>query len=140
MTAVDTRVRSVLDAPHGARFTRTAPPVPRRIGLPPETFEEREQRLLRQMAGDPRVAHRIKSGTVPEWTAVDKDRRDHAERRARQAKPWETEPDDPFPARRPRGRHRAPRWWRSDWAASTLTFGMALAAGMVVSHITALLM
>ncbi|GAA1101239.1 hypothetical protein GCM10009603_05900 [Nocardiopsis exhalans] len=108
--------------------------------MAPETFAEREQRLLRQMVGNPKVAHRLKNGAVPEWMAVDKDRREHAERKARQARRWETEPDDPFPPRRPRGRHRAPRWWRSDWAASTLTFGMALAAGMVVSHVTALLM
>ncbi|WP_017579368.1 hypothetical protein [Nocardiopsis valliformis] len=140
MTAVDTMIRSVLDAPHGARFTRTSAPAPRRVVMAPETFSEREQRLLRQMAGNPRVAHRLKNGAVPEWMAVDKDRREHAERKAREAERWETEPDDPFPPRKPRGRHRAPRWWRSDWAASTLTFGMALAAGMVVSHVTALLL
>lgn len=145
MTAVDTRVKSVLDAPHGARFTRTAVPAPRRMGLPPETFQEREQRLLRQMSGNPRVAHRIRNGAVPEWMAVDEDRREHAERKAGRAKrweprSWETEPDALFSPRKPRGRHRAPCWWRSDWAASTLTFGMALAAGVVVSHITALLM
>jgi hypothetical protein len=115
------------------------------MGLPPETFEERQQRLIRQMSGNPRVAHRLRNGAIPEWMAVDKDRREHAERRARQAKRWEVDPApgpaaDPFPPRKPRGRHRAPRWWRSDWAASTLTFGVALVAGMVVSHVTALLL
>ncbi|GAA1459570.1 hypothetical protein GCM10009603_17810 [Nocardiopsis exhalans] len=134
----------MLAAPHGARFTRTPAPTPRRFATAPETFAEREQRLIRQMSGNPRVAHRIRNGAVPEWMAVDKDRREHAERKAKQAKRWETapapDPGDPFPPRKPRGRHRAPHWWRSEWAASTLTFGMALAAGMVVSHITALLL
>ena len=131
----------MLEAPRGQRFTRTPAPAPRRFATAPETFEERQQRLFRQMSGNPRVVHRLRNGAVPERTAVDKDRRDHAERRAKQAGHWEADPaPDPFPSRKPRGRHRAPRWWRSDWAASTLTFGMALVAGMVVSHVTALLM
>lgn len=130
------RVRSVLDAPRGARFTRT--PAPTRVSALPETREEREQRLLRQMVGNPRVAYRLEHGQLPHWMIVAKERREQAEREVRAANRVETDPDS-FRPRKPRGRHRAPRW-RGGWAAATLTYGMALAAGMVISQVAGLLL
>ncbi|MEU3019842.1 hypothetical protein ABZ635_20890 [Nocardiopsis sp. NPDC007018] len=126
MTAVEARVRSVLDAPRGHRFSRTPAPALARRSTLPETWEERQQRLLRQMVGNPKVAYRIEHGVMPHWMIVAKERREQA---VREAKRREAEPG-PIPPRRPRGRHRAPRW-RGGWAAATLTYGIALVAGMI---------
>ncbi|MFD6949572.1 hypothetical protein A6A08_07505 [Nocardiopsis sp. TSRI0078] len=62
MTAepVSSGVRAVLDAPRGRRFSKPSYP-------PPLT---REQRLLAQMEGNPRVAYRQAHGVLPEWMHV----------------------------------------------------------------------
>ncbi|MFE9244396.1 hypothetical protein [Nocardiopsis sp. NPDC006938] len=72
-----------------------------------ETHEERQERLLRQMHGNPRVAYMLQHGPVPHWVKV---ARQHREQKAREARQ---------PAARTRGRHRAPRrWW--GWPANAL--------------------
>lgn len=62
MTAetVSSGVRAVLDAPRGHRFSRPCYPAPL----------TREQRLLSQMEGNPRVAYRQAHGVLPEWMHV----------------------------------------------------------------------
>lgn len=137
MTAVDIRVRSVLEAPRGARFSRTSGPAPARVSVLPETWEERQQRLLRQMVGNPKVAYRLEHGVLPHWMVVAKERRERAERQARESSMPEAEPLEPAP-RRSRGRHRAPRR-PGAWVGTTLTYGVALMAGMMIAQVTALL-
>ncbi|WP_040698605.1 hypothetical protein [Nocardiopsis kunsanensis] len=51
-------VRTVLEAPRGSRFTRT------RTGA---RTPSREQRLLAQMEGNPRVDYRQAHGQLPHW-------------------------------------------------------------------------
>ncbi|WP_053063588.1 hypothetical protein [Nocardiopsis sp. RV163] len=65
MTAVpvSSGVRAVLDAPRGRRFSRpgaSAPPI----------SPIREQRLLAQMEGNPRVAYRQAHGVLPAWMEI----------------------------------------------------------------------
>lgn len=87
------------------------------------------------MAGNPRVAYRTEHGVLPHWMAVDRQRREEAER---ETKRREVEAD-PFPPHKPRGRHRAPRR-KGGWVAATLTYGMALVAGMGISQMAAWLL
>lgn len=127
MTMTETRVRTVLAAPHGHRFSH-----PR----PPETFQEREQRLLRQMAGNPRVARRIEHGQLPHWMLVAKERRERAQAEARTgAEPEHA--DDVLPPAFPRGRHRAPR---KRHGRSLMAYGMTLVAGAVATELLGLLL
>ncbi|WDZ88920.1 hypothetical protein [Nocardiopsis sp. HUAS JQ3] len=62
MTAetVSSGVRAVLDAPRGRRFSKPGYPTPL----------TREQRLLAQMEGNPRVAYRQAHGELPPWMHV----------------------------------------------------------------------
>ena len=69
MTATATRVRSVLDSPRGHRFSRTPGPT-----MPPG-----EQLLLKQMAGNPKVAYRIEHGELPLWMHLAAERRKQEE-------------------------------------------------------------
>lgn len=137
VTAVDMRVRSVLDAPRGARFSRTLAPSPARRSALPETWEERQQRLLRQMVGNPKVAYRLEHGFMPHWMVVAKERRERAEREARESITPEAEPLEPAPRRSP-GRHRAP-CRPGAWVGATLTYGVALVAGMMIAQVATLL-
>ncbi|MEU3140096.1 hypothetical protein ABZ645_12065 [Nocardiopsis alba] len=116
MTAVETRVRSVLDAPHGRRFSRT-PMVAGHRPAPPESPLARERRLLRQMADNPRVAHRIEHGVLPQWMDVARERRERevAAMGAAPLSPLPPQTPTPHhrtqPQLRARGRHRAPSRW-----------------------------
>ena len=68
---VSSGIRTVLDAPRGSRFSRpgaTTPPT--RKQRPPDGEQcplTREQRLLAQMQGNPRVAYRQAHGQLPMW-------------------------------------------------------------------------
>ncbi|MFW6640053.1 hypothetical protein ACOALZ_08405 [Nocardiopsis algeriensis] len=84
-TAVDAGVRAVLAAPRGHRFSRPAAPL------------SREQRLLAQMRGNPRVERRLRQGELPLWMHI------QAERLAEQGQPVRSTPS-PQPARAPRPR------------------------------------
>lgn len=125
---MDNRMRSVLDAPRGQRFSRPGATLSRpatRYTLP-ETPQEREARLLRQMEGNPRVARRLEHGQLPHWMVVARQRHEQAERKAREAA---SIAEEPAPTVRSRGRHRAPRrWWA--WPAvavsTTLLFGQTV--------------
>lgn len=57
---VSSGVRSVLDTPRGRRFSRPGGSVPL----------SREQRLIAQMPGNPRVAYRQFHGQLPAWMDV----------------------------------------------------------------------
>lgn len=83
-TAVDAGVRAVLAAPRGRRFSRPAAPL------------SREQRLLAQMRGNPRVERRLRQGELPLWMHL------QAERLAEQRQPARSEPPQPARAPRPR--------------------------------------
>ncbi|AFR05821.1 hypothetical protein ACFYOC_03805 [Nocardiopsis alba] len=110
MTAVETRVRSVLDAPRGRRFSRTPMVAGRRPAFP-ESPLARERRLLRQMADNPRVAHRIEHGILPQWMDVARERREREAAAMNTATPPPLPPQPPTAPRRARGRHRAPSRW-----------------------------
>lgn len=129
VTTVNPRMREVLGAPRGRRFSR-----------PSHTFEPapltREQRLLDQMRGNPRVAYRLEHGALPHWMRVAEERRVQRDRAS--ARPDVPE-ERPVPA--VGGRHRRhrrslherfrrplrerPRW--SGWRM--LSYGAAVAAG-----------
>ncbi|MFD6096847.1 hypothetical protein ACFVWN_18645 [Nocardiopsis flavescens] len=130
MTAVQERVRSVLDAPRGHRFSRTRTRAFAPALAPNPARMTREQRLLRQLAGNPRVAYRTEHGVLPAWMGLAEERRKHE---ADTAQP----PPPPPP---PRGRHRAllRRRHRRGWSA--LAYGTVLAAGVVIGHAAGLLL
>ncbi|GAA1116365.1 hypothetical protein [Nocardiopsis metallicus] len=137
---VSSGVRQRLSAPRGNRFSRpgtnrplAAPPEPRehRHSGPyfstPETHSERQARLLRQMEGNPRVAHMLKHGPTPHWFEVDRQRREQAEREAQRLEEAFAALND-APATPARGRHRAPRsWW--GWPAVAISTTLLLAQG-----------
>ncbi|GHC73454.1 hypothetical protein GCM10007079_07430 [Nocardiopsis terrae] len=128
MTTVETRVRSVLDAPRGHRFSRTPAPVR-------ENRQVREQHLLRQMAGNPKVAHRLEHGVLPGWMRVAKEHGGSEEREAGRAGVIEPEPE---PTPLPRGRHRrTPRRWHG-WAVPS--YGAVLVAGMMIGQLARLVL
>ena len=144
MPAADHRVRSVLAAPRGQRFSRSGssrPTTPRTgsfrpVHTPPETDQARRERLLRQMRGNPRVAYMLEHGELPHWMIVARERRERADREARQSSEA-TATDETFLAdlpgmapTKPQGRHRAPRRKRN---LSTLAFGVALHSGLAVA-------
>ncbi|MCY9784208.1 hypothetical protein KIK06_09915 [Nocardiopsis sp. EMB25] len=84
--SADNRVRAVLDAPRGHRFART------RTGTRTPT---RQQRLLNELRGNPRVAYRQAHGELPAWMrgppppstarepALESRRRPHSHRKPR---------------------------------------------------------
>ncbi|WP_304455455.1 hypothetical protein [Nocardiopsis sp. YSL2] len=134
-------VRAVLSAPRGRRFTHT--PQPSRRGPQPS----REQRLLAQMRGNPRVERRMRQGELPPWMLVAEQRRRERERAARRRRlpvpaPRPAPDDGPPPPserpplpRRPRPRprrHRRPR--RPAWPLVAYT--LAAAAGALARHLT----
>ncbi|GHD17048.1 hypothetical protein GCM10007147_05790 [Nocardiopsis kunsanensis] len=88
---ISTGVRAVLDTPRGSRFTRT------RTGARPPT---REQCLLAQMEGNPRVAYRQAHGVLPAWMHLQAARVGERERQTRHAPeasedtegPWKPSP------------------------------------------------
>ncbi|MEU3018928.1 hypothetical protein ABZ635_16180 [Nocardiopsis sp. NPDC007018] len=92
-----------------------------------ETHQARQERLLRQMRGNPRVAYMLQHGPVPHWVKVARHHREQAAREARQAAAdARTELTEAEPVRT-RGRHRAPRrWW--GWPATAV--GSALLLGL----------
>lgn len=98
---VPTGIRTVLDAPRGSRFSRPgAATPPTRNQRPPEGeqgFLTREQRLLAQMQGNPRVAYRQAHGQLPLWMRL------HAARLAERDAHAPEDPRKPAPApdRRP---------------------------------------
>ncbi|WP_239647964.1 hypothetical protein [Nocardiopsis ganjiahuensis] len=142
MTVTDTRVRSVLAAPRGHRFSRPGslqpgslpPTTSRPMDTLPESHQDRRERLLRQMQDNPRVAYMLEHGPVPHWAKVARQQQERAERKAKEARAARLS-EEPVPADLPgmlprgsRGRHRAPRRWWS-WPAlaisSVLLFGHA---------------
>ncbi|GAB3712150.1 hypothetical protein [Nocardiopsis oceani] len=130
-TTTDTRLRPVLNAPRGHRFSRPGSALrtaPRPTQARPESHQARRERLLRQMQGNPKVAYMLEHGAVPHWVTVARQRRERAEREAEQAReavepPPEAPPEFPSASR---GRHRAPRRW---WAWPALALSTALLSG-----------
>ncbi|MGW5877249.1 hypothetical protein ACWFMI_11970 [Nocardiopsis terrae] len=147
--ATTDEIRRVLDTPRGSRFSHT------RTGTRPPT---RQQRLLGQMADNPRVAYRQAHGELPHWMKVAARQRTEHERTARQPseeppripRPRPAPDDGPRPKpplpplpRRPRPRphrphsHRKPRS-RSGWRL--VAYALAAATGALAHHLaTALL-
>lgn len=144
-------VRQRLAAPRGHRFSRpgssrqlAAPPEPHRppqqlttlIELwephpsrpqttPPESDQARQERLLRQMEGNPHLAYRLQHNAVPHWTEVTRRRQEQAEHKVRQTqRAREASGSSPTtPTSTTRGRHRAPRRW---WAWPAVAISSAL--------------
>lgn len=130
-TAIEPGMRRVLDRPRGSRFrhpgTVTGPPAasPQPAAQPAPPFASlgrtpRERAMLAQMRGNPRVEHRLRYGTLPEWM----------HRRPEPApKPARLEPRQPGR----RGAHRKPRrvfgWQLASYALAT---GMGLIIGQLV--------
>ncbi|WP_234003821.1 hypothetical protein [Nocardiopsis sp. SBT366] len=124
---VSAQIRSVLTAPRGHRFPRTNARSPR-PAVPAlqsesawtETHQDRQERLLRQMGDNPRVAYMLEHGPVPHWVRVARQHREQAAQKAAEAASL-AEPE-PVP---PRGRHRAPRpWW--GWPATAISSTLLL--------------
>ncbi len=133
-------VRSVLTAPRGHRFprpttnthqSRTTPPratSPRAVPPPAsespwdETYQARQDRLLRQMGDNPRVAYMLQHGPLPHWVKVARQQREQKTQEAqRAADAARAEPEPVLP----RGRHRAPRpWW--GWPATAISSTLLL--------------
>ncbi|GAB3732405.1 hypothetical protein [Nocardiopsis nanhaiensis] len=125
-TAIEPGMRRVLDRPRGSRFrppgTVTAPPTESTPSPPPPTPSAarfaslgrtpRERAMLAQMRGNPRVEHRLRYGTLPEWMY-------------RRPEPAPTPPR--LEPRQPgkRGAHRKPRrvvgWQLASYALATST-------------------
>ncbi|MEU3017303.1 hypothetical protein ABZ635_07935 [Nocardiopsis sp. NPDC007018] len=83
-----------------------------------ETHQARQERLLRQMHDNPRVAYMLQHGPVPHWVKVARQHREQKAREARQAATEARTEPEAQPVRT-RGRHRAPRrWW--GWPATAL--------------------
>lgn len=95
----------------------------------PESDQERRERLLRQMRGNPKVAYMLEHGELPHWMIVARQRREQAEKEARRARAL-IDPPAGLPANR-RGRHRAPR---RRWALPALAAGAALLLGQRVAE------
>ncbi|GAA1459270.1 hypothetical protein NE857_29725 [Nocardiopsis exhalans] len=126
-------VRQRLTAPRGHRFSR--PGSNRPPAVPPETHEQRRERLLRQVQGNPRVAHMLQHGPTPYWFEVARQRQEKEEREAQaletavaEAEAFLAAQTAPAP---PRGRHRAPRRW---WAWPAAALGSALLFGLTVTE------
>ncbi len=135
---ISTEVRSVLAAPRGHRFPRPAAR-PKRGSAPswgvqvpsgapqePESHQARQERLLRQMQDNPRVAYMLEHGPVPHWVHVTRQQRERAAREAREAQEAQQAAArfQPEPVL-PRGRHRAPRrWW--GWPATAISSTLLL--------------
>lgn len=83
---ISSGVRAVLQAPRGSRFTRS------RTGARPST---REQGVVAQMEGNPRVAYRQVHGQLPAWMHLQAARMDERDRQARQAAPTLDDPQGP---------------------------------------------
>lgn len=146
----DHRLRSVLGAPRGRRFSRpgssqrpesSRPTAPRLgpfepVNPRPESHQARQERLLRQMPGNPRVAHMLEHGPLPHWMIVARQRQEEAEREARESRAARAA-DEPSladlpgmaPSRR-RGRHRAPR--RRWVALPVAAISVALLTGVTI--------
>ncbi|MFD3686419.1 hypothetical protein ACFWTE_16520 [Nocardiopsis sp. NPDC058631] len=132
-TAVNPRMRAVLDTPRGHRFSRPSHPArPSHTSKP--TPPTREQQLLDQMRGNPRVAYRLEHGALPHWMRVAEERR--AQRDRTSARPDVPE-EGPVPAaggRHRRSRPPRPRW--SGWRA--LSYGAAVAGGVLLGQVVAM--
>lgn len=131
MTTVDVnpRMRAVLDAPRGRRFSRPAGAAARLT---------REQRLLAQMQGNPRVARRMEPGVLPKWMLVVEEQRE--QRKQVQASPGRQE-WEPEPGPRGGGRHRSRRQW-AHWGGltSALSYAAVAMGGALVGQVMILLM
>ncbi|GAB3720190.1 hypothetical protein [Nocardiopsis nanhaiensis] len=116
-------VRQRLAAPRGRRFSR--PGSNRQSAAPPESHQERQERLLRQMEGNPHLAYTLQHHAVPHWAEVTRQRRERAGQKARQAqRAREATVPSPTQLTTPtRGRHRAPRRW---WAWPAVAVGATL--------------
>ncbi|GAB3695225.1 hypothetical protein [Nocardiopsis oceani] len=120
---VEPGVRQRLAAPRGRRFSR--PGSSRQSAAPPESHQERQERLLRQMEGNPRLAYSLQHHAVPHWAEATRQHREQTEQRARQEQRAReaTAPSPTTPTIRTRGRHRAPRRW---WAWPAVAVGATL--------------
>ncbi|WP_174546053.1 hypothetical protein [Nocardiopsis dassonvillei] len=132
MTAVTVNpsMREVLGAPRGRRFSRpshTSEPTPL----------TREQRLLEEMRGNPRVAYRLEHGVLPHWMRVVEERRDRRNRSL--ARPGVLEEGtEPAEGGRHR-RHRRPLRERFRWSGwRVLSYGAAVAGGSLLGQVFAM--
>ncbi|WP_433699164.1 hypothetical protein [Nocardiopsis sp. CA-288880] len=126
-TAMDPRMRAVPSPPRGHRSPRTA--LTSHASGP-----TREQQLLDQMCGNPRVAYRIEHGALPHWMRVVEEQR--AQRERPPVRP-DTPEDDPVSAEG--GRHRRPRARRVRWSGRrALSYVLAVAGGVLLGQVVAM--
>ncbi|WP_156366021.1 hypothetical protein [Nocardiopsis sp. NRRL B-16309] len=139
-------IRRVLDAPRGSRFSHT-----------PSPAQTREQRLLGQMAGNPRVAHRQAHGVLPAWMEVAERRRIDRDRARgtsqhqeipRVPRPRPVPDDGPPPPkperpplpRRPRPRPHRHRKPRCRIGRRLAAYAVAAVAGALAHHLATTLL
>ncbi|MEE2053029.1 hypothetical protein [Nocardiopsis tropica] len=94
----------------------------------------REQQLLDQMRGNPRVAYRIEHGALPHWMRVAEERRAQRER-----PPVRPDVPEAGPVSAEGGRHRRPRARRVRWSGRrALSYGAAVAGGVLLGQVVAM--
>ncbi|MGW5876002.1 hypothetical protein ACWFMI_05520 [Nocardiopsis terrae] len=130
---VSAGVRQVLSAPRGRRFSHT--PAPDRARTRPQPPSRQEQ-LLAQMRGNPRVEHRLAHGELPAWMHVAAQRRRTPAPVPRPRPAPDDGPTRPGPGlpplpRRPRS-HRKPRR-KFGWFVTI--YALATAAGALIQHV-----
>ncbi|MFE9243122.1 hypothetical protein [Nocardiopsis sp. NPDC006938] len=91
-----------------------------------ETHQARQERLLRQMDGNPRVVYMLQHGPVPHWVKVAREQKAREARQAAADARAELTETEPQPTARTRGRHRAPRRW---WGWPAVALGTVLLLG-----------
>lgn len=127
--AVNPRMRAVLEAPKGRRFSRPAE------AAAPLT---REQRLLAQMRGNPRVTRRLEHGVLPKWMLVAEERR---EQRNQDLPRPTLQEREPVTGPRVGGRHRSRRRWaHRGRLANALSYAVVAMGGALVGQVMILLM
>jgi hypothetical protein len=125
--AVAPHMRAVTDTPRGHRFPRTA--FTSRTPGP-----TREQQLLDQMRGNPRVAYRLEHGALPHWMRVAEERRVQRERA-----PVRPDVPEAGPVSAEGGRHRRPRARRVRWSGRrALSYVLAVAGGVLFGQVVAM--
>ena len=123
---LDPRMRNVLEAPRGRRFSPGAAARGRAARQSADPwFTPRGLAMLTEMRGNPRVEYRLQHGPLPAWMRVEEAMQARQVREPARRAPREI-------TRLERGRHR--RRSRAAWWATGLC-GVAFLLGVVVGQV-----
>ncbi|WP_435107714.1 hypothetical protein [Nocardiopsis synnemataformans] len=128
---LDPRMREVLRAPRGRRFSPGAAARGRAVSPTSDPwFTPRGQAMLARMRGNPRVEYRLQHGPLPTWMRVEEERRARPIRGSAEREPRQ-------PSRPERGRHR--RRDRLGWWVAATCCG-AFLAGAIAGQVSVALL